>query len=246
MVVVAILTAMLSGCNSVNNAAKNSPSNADIEGNWEIVATSTTNPGVVSVMDVTLTSNVGPFGSFSGAGWSFQGQPTFNPHDCQNVLIVDQNDPLALTTSGTQVTGTFTDGTAVYSITGQVSGQGTVNVQFSGTYSSATGNSTTCQGNGTFIATQAVSLTGNYLGTSGFLTGATLSVTQSGGNGGPVGHSVTAVLSVAGTYSGSSSGNTAVLTTTPSGDTFYIWWDASAKTLWFWNSIDGVSGFTKQ
>lgn len=161
-------------------------------------------------------------------------------------MILNQSDPLALTTSGSQVTGTFTDGSAVYNMTGQVSGQGTANVQFSGTYSSAAGNSTACQGSGTFIATQPVSLTGNYLGTSGYLTRATLSVTQSGGNGGPVGHSVTAVLSGAGNYTGSSSGNTAVLSTTPSGDTFYIWWDGSAKTLWLWNSTDGVSGFAKQ
>lgn len=152
------LAAVLSGCNATsNNTNDDPPPNANLQGEWEIIATSTTNPGVVSVIDVVLGS---------GGAWSFQGKPTFYPYDCQSVLILDQNDPLTLTTSGSQVTGTLTDGTAVFNFTGQTSAQ-TPPQQFSGTYSSATGNSTSCQGDGTFIASHPVSLTGNYLGTSG-------------------------------------------------------------------------------
>jgi hypothetical protein len=239
------LATVLSSCGGGSSSTNNNPPpNANLEGNWEIVATSTTNPGVVSVIDVSLNSVGNPFGSFNGGAWSLQGQPTFYPYDCQGVLILDQNDPLAVTTSGSKVTGTLTDGSAVFNFTGQVSGQGTAGVQFSGTYSSAAGNSTTCQGDGTFIASQAVSLTGNYLGTSGYLTGATLSVTESGGNGGPIGHDVTAVLSGAGTYRGSSMGNVAEVSS--GSDVFYIWWDGSTKTLWIWSQQDGASGFTKQ
>lgn len=245
--VFAFFTIVLSGCGGggVSSTNNKPPANVGVPGEWEIIATSTTNPGVVSVIDVFLNSVVGPGNSFSGGAWSFQGHPTFNPYDCQGISIRDQNDPLTLTTNGSQVSGTFTDGSGVFNVTGQVSGQGTA-AQFSGTYSSAAGNPTACQGNGTFVATQPVWLTGNYLGTSGFLTGATLSVTQSGGNGLPIGHQVTAVLSAAGSgsYLGTSMGNTALLSL--GSDVFDIWWDASTKTLWLWSSSDGVSSFTKQ
>jgi hypothetical protein len=69
------------------------------------------------------------------------------------------------------------------------------------------------------------------------LGGTFISVTQTG-------HTVTAVLSVAGSYSGSSQGNTAILSL--GSDIFEIWRDASTNTLWLWNSTDGVSGFSKQ
>lgn len=237
------LATVLSGCGGGSSSTNNNPPPIpSLEGNWEIIATSTSNPGVVSVIDVSLDGNGT---SFNGLAWSFQGHPTFNPYDCQGVSILDQKGPLTLTPNGSQLTGTFSDGSAVYNLTGQASGQGT-GVQFSGTYSSAAGNSTNCQGDGTFVASQPVWLTGNYVGTSGYLTGATLSVTESGGNGGPVGHSVTAVLSVAGSYYGTSSGNSAILSSTSGPDFFLSWWDASTNTLWLWNSIDGVSGFTKQ
>ncbi len=240
-VLVAILGVILSGCNSAsNNNANNPPSNTNLEGKWEIVATSTTNPGVVSVIDVSVSSNVGPVGSFSGGAILFQSQPTFYPYDCQGVWTDNQNDPLTLTTNGSQVTGTLTDGSATFNLTGQVTGQGTSSVQFSGTYSSGAGNPTACQGSGTFVASQGtVSLTGNYLGTSGYLTGSSLSVTQNGG-------SVTAVLSGAGTYSGAdtTNGNTAIVS--DGTDILTLWGDGSTKTLWIWSQADGASGFAKQ
>src|ERR1700729_1025303 len=63
-------------------------------------------------------------GSYSGSALSLQGQPTFSPYDCQGTFDLDQVDSLALTTTsdGVQVTGTFTDGSAVYNLTGTASG----------------------------------------------------------------------------------------------------------------------------
>jgi hypothetical protein len=171
--VLAIFTVILSGCGGASNNANSNPSAADLTGSWEIVGTSTTNPGLVTVIDVTLSSAVGTNNSFTGSGMSFQSQPTFYPYDCQSVWIDNQNNPLMLTTTASQVTGTFTDGSAVFDFTGQTNGIGTTEAQFSGTYTSAAGNATACQGSGTFVGTYIanlpVSLAGNYVGSSGYL-----------------------------------------------------------------------------
>jgi hypothetical protein len=241
--VLSLFAVILSGCNGASTSANNPPSNANLEGTWEIVSTSTTNPGVSTVIDVTLNGVVGTNNSFTGRGVSFQSQPTFDPYDCQSVWIDNQNNPLTLTTTGSQVTGTFTDGSAVFNFTGQASGVGTTQAQFSGTYTSAAGNSTACQGSGTvigtYIANLPVSLAGNYVGSSGYLTGTTLSVTQNGG-------SVTAVLSGAGTYSGADTLNVNTAIVSDGSDVLTLWWDGSSNTLWLWSQADGASGFTKQ
>jgi hypothetical protein len=240
---VGVLALILSGCNSASNNSNNQPSNAYLEGTWEIVSTSTTNPGLVTVIDVSLSEVSGTNNSFTGPGVSFQSQPSFYPYDCQSVWIDNQNNPLTLTTSGSQVTGTFTDGGAVFNFTGQVSGIGTAQAQFSGTYSSAAGNPTACQGSGTvtgtYIANQPVSLAGNYSGASGYLIGSSLSVTQSG-------RSLTAVLSGAGTYSGADTLNVNTAIVSDGSDVLTLWWDGATETLWIWSQSDGASGFTKQ
>ena len=238
-----MLATALSGCNGVSNNAKSNPSPADLAGSWEIVATSTTNSGVATVIDATLSGVAGTNNSFTGPGISFQSQPTFDPYDCESVWIDNQNDPLTLTTTASQVTGTFTDGNAVFNFIGQTSGIGTTQAQFSGTYTSAAGNSTACQGSGTFVGTYIanlpVSLAGNYAGSSGYLTGTTLSVTQNG-------RSITAVLSGAGTYSGADTLNVNTAIVSDGSDILTLWWDASTSTLWVWSQADGASGFTKQ
>jgi hypothetical protein len=179
---ICLIALILTGCNGVskNNGVTSNPV-ATLDGNWEFVATSTTNPGVATVIDVQLQSNVGPAGSYSGSALSLQGQPTFSPYDCQGTFDLDQVDSLALTTTsdGVQVTGTFTDGSAVYNLTGTASGQTTSTQTITGTYTSSAGTPTSCQGSGMFVAHPGGWLTGNYLGTSGALSGSTVSVTQS-------------------------------------------------------------------
>src|SRR5580704_11895277 len=58
---ICLIALILTGCNGVskNNGVTSNPV-ATLDGNWEFVATSTTNPGVATVIDVQLQSNVGP------------------------------------------------------------------------------------------------------------------------------------------------------------------------------------------
>ena len=58
--VLSLFAVILSGCNGASTSANNPPSNANLEGTWEIVSTSTTNPGVSTVIDVILSLTTMP------------------------------------------------------------------------------------------------------------------------------------------------------------------------------------------
>ena len=164
----AVLTVMV-GCSALNNALKKANGNStsyDLSGSWEIVATSTQNPGVLSVVEFNATQQGN--GNITAPVQEFIfGTPATVLGNCFGVIPGNPQGNVTATVdnSNSNITGSFTEtspqgGSASFAIQAPLAS----NTTFSGNFTGATGNSTACADAGTFVATQTASLSGTYSG----------------------------------------------------------------------------------
>jgi hypothetical protein len=235
----ALLTVMV-GCSALNNALKKANGNStsyDLSGSWEIVATSTENPGVLSVVEFNATQQGN--GNITAPVQEFIfGTPATVLGNCFGVIPGNPQGNVTATVenSNSNITGTFTEtspqgGSASFSIQAPLAS----NTTFSGNFIGATGNSTACADAGTFVATQTASLSGTYSGQLTYPDGSqeTVSVTMTE----DPAYNVTVTGTATGgmqdgpiNLTGTVTGNLAVLSgTSKSGQplTLFAWWDVN-------------------
>jgi hypothetical protein len=237
----ALLTVMV-GCSALNNALKKAnggnSTSYDLSGSWEIVATSTQNPGVISVVEFNATQQGN--GNITAPVQEFIfGTPATVLGNCFGVIPGNPQGSVTATVdnSKSNITGTFIEtspqgSSASFSIQAPLAS----NTTFSGNFTGATGNPTACADAGTFVATQTASLSGNYSGQLTYPDGSveTVSTTMTE----DAAYNVTVTGTATGgmqdgalNFSGNVVGNLAVLHgTSKNGSplTLFAWWNVNA------------------
>lgn len=161
----AVLLTVMVGCSALDklNKSKNTTS-FDLTGSWEVVATSTQTPGVVSYVEFNATQDSN--GNISAPVQEFiLGTSATNYANCLGVTPGNPQGNVTATVGSDNIQGTFTEtsstqGSASFSINAPLSSATT----FSGNYTPGNGAPPECVDIGTFVATKTSSLSGNYSG----------------------------------------------------------------------------------
>jgi hypothetical protein len=235
----AVLTIMV-GCSALDklNKDKNggaTPPAFDLAGSWEVVATSTSNPGVVSIVEFNVPQ--GTNGNISVPAqegiWNTSATVLGN---CLGVIPGNPQGRVVATVGSDNIQGTFTEtdpagDTATFVINAPLSSATT----FSGTYGPSGPMPAGCSDIGNYVATKTSSLSGNYAGPLTYPDGSheTVNVTMTEDSA----YNVTVTGTATGgmqdgpiNLTGTVTGNLAVLHgTDKSGNplTLFAWWDAN-------------------
>jgi hypothetical protein len=236
-----VLTVMV-GCSALDklkNGGSGSGAPFDLTGSWEVIATSTENPGVISVVEFNVAQGQGTisapaqefiFGTSATVLGNCFGVIPGNPQGSVNA----QEDNSSIT----NITGTFTEtgpqGSASFSIQAPLNSATT----FSGNFIGAASNPAACKDAGTFVATQTSPLSGNYSGQLTYPDGSheTVSVTMTQDtlyNVAVTGTATGGMQDGAINLTGKVTGNLAVLNgTSKSGQPLilFAWWNAAGLT----------------
>jgi hypothetical protein len=247
--------AVLVGCNALDKAGSDStPPAFDLSGSWEVVATSTMNTGVVSLVEynakqngATLTAPVQEviFGTSATTLANCFGVPPGSPQG--NV---------SGTVDGSSITGTFTETgpggeSASFSIQAPIKSANT----FSGNFVSSTASSTApwnpCADSGTFVATKVTPLSGTYTGQLTYPDGSVESMNLSATEDSAYNMTVTGTASGGQSdgpinLSGNVVGNLAELHSSNPPLRLFAWWDASRQQLDIYDDTGYAYGALKR
>jgi hypothetical protein len=184
LVSLAVVLTIMVGCSALDKLkGKNSGGTTyDLTGSWEVVATSTENPGVISIVefnakqesngDISAPVQEFIFGTSATVLGNCLGVIPGNPQG--NLTATEDNSSI------TNITGNFTEtgpgGSASFSVQAPLTSATT----FSGNFVGAASNPAACKDGGTFVATQTSPLSGSYSGQLTYPDGSheTVSVTM--------------------------------------------------------------------
>lgn len=238
------LLAVLVGCNALQKAINQLSGNSlpDLSGSWEIVATSTSNPGVVSYVEFNGAQQGN--GNINAAAQEFilSNGAASALGNCLGVVPGNPQGNITATVATDNIQGTFTEtspsqGSASFSINAPLSG----NTSFSGNYAPVGDVPAACSDMGTYVATMTSPLNGTYSGTLTYPDGTqemmNLTATQDSAynltvTGNASGGSKDGAISLSGTVTG----NLAQLSGTTSASsrpvTVFAWWNAVKQRLY--------------
>jgi hypothetical protein len=237
-----VLTIMV-GCSALDKLKNQNNGGSkpafDLAGSWEVVATSTQNQGVISIVEFNVPQGTnGNINVPAQEGvWNTSATVLGN---CYGVIPGNPQGQIVATVGADNVQGTFTETgpageSATFSITAPLSSATT----FSGNYGTVQNSGSVipgaCLDSGTYVATKTSSLSGNYAGPLTYPDGShetvTVTMTQDAA------YNVTVTGTATGgmqdgpiNMTGTVTGNLAVLHgTDKSGNplTLFAWWDAN-------------------
>ena len=234
------LVALL-GCSTLNKVGSDSTKPAvDLSGRWEVIATSTMNPGVVSYVEFNGVQNTSNISStdvqefiLSDTGSAFS--------NCVGQPIGAPQGNVSASMSSSTISGSFNEssphGGASFTFSGKLAG----NASFSGGFSAAGSNTGGCMDAGSFVASKATPLSGTYSGLLVYPDGSpeTISLTATEDSaynvtvtGTAVGGNGTIPINLTGRVVG----NLAELNDNGNVLALFAWWDSAESALWIVDS----------
>lgn len=235
----AVVLTIMVGCSALDKLNKNKNGGGtpafDLAGSWEVVASSTSNPGVISIVEFNVPQ--GSNGNISVPAQEFIfGTSATVLGNCLGVIPGNPQGRVVATVGSDNIQGSFTEtdptgDTAGFIINAPLTSATT----FSGTYAPSGSVPPNCSDSGNYVATKTTSLSGSYSGQLTYPDGSheTVSVTMTQ----DAAYNVTVSGTATGgmqdgpiNLTGSVTGNLAVLNgTSKSGQSLilFAWWDAN-------------------
>jgi hypothetical protein len=233
------------GCNAMKQAGDSTKPAFDLSGSWEVVATSTMNPGIVSYVEYNATQQ----GSTVSAPVQefIVGASVSSLANCLGITPGHPQGNFTATVGSDNIQGTYTEtsptgGSASFTINAPL----TSTTTFAGNYTPANGLPPGCVDLGTYVATKTAPLSGTYSGPLTYPDGSreTMSLTATEDSG---------YMTVTGTAAGGQSdgpinltgnviGNLAELHSTTPPLNLFAWWNVASHKLYIVNDTGYAYG----